>query len=56
MVASGQKYILVNEKANTVCDLSGSDHKSVIGFTHQGSNNQKVRFSFTLCLDSLRSF
>jgi len=44
MVSSGQTYFIINKKAGTVCDLSGQDQKSVIGFTAKGSDNQKVRF------------
>ena len=42
MVSSGQTYFIINKKAGTVCDLSGEDQKSVIGFTAKGSDNQKV--------------
>jgi len=48
MVSSGQTYIIANKKAGTVCDLSGQDQKSVIGFTAKGSDNQKVRFFLAL--------
>jgi len=44
MVSSGQTYFITNKKAGTACDLSGQDQKSVIGFTPQGSDNQKVCF------------
>jgi hypothetical protein len=43
MVSSGQTYLITNKKAGTACDLSGQDQKSVIGFTPQRSDNQKVR-------------
>lgn len=42
VVSSGQAYIITNKKAETVCDLSGKDSKTVIGFTPQQSDNQKV--------------
>lgn len=45
MVSSGQTYLITNKKAGTACDLSGQDQKSVIGFTTQRSDNQKVRLS-----------
>jgi hypothetical protein len=44
MVSSGQAYLITNKKAGTACDLSGQDQKSVIGFTSQRSDNQKVCF------------
>jgi len=46
MVSSGQSYLITNKKAGTACDLSGQDQKSVVGFTAQKSDNQKVRFHF----------
>jgi hypothetical protein len=50
-LSSGQ-YFLTNKKAGTVCDLSGQDNRSVIGFPKQGSQNQKVRFpSFSFKVD-----
>ena len=44
MVTSGSTYFLSNKKAATVCDLSGEDQKSIIGFPKQGSDNQKAGF------------
>ncbi|KAF9779263.1 carbohydrate-binding module family 13 protein [Thelephora terrestris] len=47
MVSSGQTYFLTNKKSQTVCDLSGDDQTSVIGFTAQGSDNQKWKVQDT---------
>ncbi|ESK84080.1 carbohydrate-binding module family 13 protein [Moniliophthora roreri MCA 2997] len=40
-IQSGRSYRIVNVKAGTVLDLSGTDGVSVSGFTANGGNNQK---------------
>ena len=47
VVASGQTYLITNKKSRTVCDLSGKDQKTVIGYTPQSSDNQKARVRFS---------
>ena len=43
-LSSGQTYVLLNKKSGTVCDLSGANQESVIGFINKRSLNQKVCF------------
>ena len=43
-LSSGKAYILQNKKSLTVCDLSGANQRSVIGFLNKRSENQKVGF------------
>ncbi|KAF9779262.1 carbohydrate-binding module family 13 protein [Thelephora terrestris] len=44
MPDSGRAYFVINQKSGTALDLSGQDHRSVIGFHLQRSENQKWRF------------
>ena len=43
MVQSGRTYKLVNAKAGTVLDLSGTDNRQTVGYDYHGGDNQKVR-------------
>ena len=45
MLPQPGKYFIINKEAETVVDLSLKDDKSVIGYTYNGGNNQKVWFS-----------
>ncbi|KAF9559362.1 carbohydrate-binding module family 13 protein [Agrocybe pediades] len=45
-IASGNRYIIVNTKSQTVMDLSGSDGVSVIGFPKHGQANQQWELVF----------
>ena len=38
-------YMLINDKAGNVLDLSGGDNKSIIGYDWHGGDNQKVSSS-----------
>ncbi|KAF5340414.1 hypothetical protein D9757_007332 [Collybiopsis confluens] len=43
-VESGNVYNLINAKSNTALDLSGTDGRTVSGYTENGGENQKWRF------------
>ncbi|KAF9032392.1 carbohydrate-binding module family 13 protein [Panaeolus papilionaceus] len=40
-VRSGNRYFIRNVKGGTVIDLSGADNKSIIGYPHNGGENQQ---------------
>ena len=44
---SGQTFYIVNKKSGTVLDLSGSDKTSIIGWSLNKGDNQKVSFIVT---------
>jgi len=41
-IQSGSTYVLINGKSGTALDLSGSDNKSIVGWTKHGGTNQQV--------------
>ncbi|KAH8998196.1 hypothetical protein EDB83DRAFT_916809 [Lactarius deliciosus] len=41
-VKSGQRYKIINEETKMVADLSGGNHKSILGYTSHGGGNQQV--------------
>ncbi|KAF4621987.1 hypothetical protein D9613_009502 [Agrocybe pediades] len=45
-IASGNRYVIVNTKSQTVMDLSGADSVSVIGWSRHGAENQQWEITF----------